>query len=112
MACGHDFTKYGDSCNHPKSCHHKVVKSRFFNDTCAECDPEVQRRRVKVKYQERHQELLQQYLAAKKVGDKDIMSQVEQRMLENTHLTRQKNFEIGLVRQDPDVQWREEHEHQ
>lgn len=113
MACGHNFTKHSNPCSLSDSPRHiPDVQFRFFNDTCAKCDPEVQRRRVKIKYEYRHQELLQQYMAAKKSGDKKIMEQVEEMMLENTQLTRQKNFEVGLVRRDPDVMWREESEYQ
>ncbi|KAH7145869.1 hypothetical protein B0J13DRAFT_329838 [Dactylonectria estremocensis] len=108
MACGHTFTGTSEQCSPSSSpCSTPDIQYRFLNDTCAKCDPEQRRRRVKLEYECRHAELMQLYLAAKKVGNKDAMTRLEHMMTENTHSTRQRNFEVGLVRRDPDVMWEE-----
>ncbi|KAH7165615.1 hypothetical protein EDB81DRAFT_259677 [Dactylonectria macrodidyma] len=108
MACGHTFTRTSEQCTPSSSpCNTPDVQCRFFNDTCAKCDPEQRRRRVKMEYEYRHAELMQLYLAAKKVGNRDTMIRLEYMMTENTLSTRQRNFEVGLVRRDPDVMWEE-----
>ncbi|KAH7017660.1 hypothetical protein EDB80DRAFT_773040 [Ilyonectria destructans] len=109
MACGHSFTRNAaqrSPCSSP--CSTSPVQHKYLNDTCAKCDPESRRRRVKLEYEYRHAELMQLYMAAKKAGDENTMARLEQLMAENTRVTRQKNFEVSLVSRDPDVVWRED----
>ncbi|KAM5348349.1 hypothetical protein ACJ41O_008173 [Fusarium nematophilum] len=105
MACGHTFTNYATSCTTP-SCSRPCtpdVKVQYLNDTCAACDPEARRRRVRQDYETRHAELMAQYMAAKRAGDGDGMARVEQLVMENARMTRERNFEVGLLRQEEDV---------
>ncbi|KAH6895324.1 hypothetical protein B0T10DRAFT_477653 [Thelonectria olida] len=105
MACGHSFvTTHTDACSHCSTpCSTPEMRYQFIYDTCAKCDPEARRRRVKQEYDFRHQELMKMYMAAKKTGDRDAMTYAEDMMMENTLMTREKNFEVGLVQSDPDV---------
>lgn len=109
MACGHSFTRNAaqrSPCSSP--CSTSSVQHKYLNDTCAKCDPESRRRRVKLEYEYRHAELMQLYMAAKKAGDENTMARLEQLIAENTRVTRQKNFEVSLVSRDPDVVWQED----
>ncbi|KAI5463169.1 hypothetical protein BGZ63DRAFT_462481 [Mariannaea sp. PMI_226] len=110
MACGHSFvTNHTDDCNHSSTpCSTPEMRYQFIYDTCAVCDPEALRRRVKQDYDYRHQELMNVYMEAKKLNNKVAMSRIEDLIMENTKMTRERNFEVGLVQRDPDVLFQSE----
>ncbi|KAJ3516776.1 hypothetical protein NM208_g14797 [Fusarium decemcellulare] len=108
MACGHTFTNYATTCYTPSDSPRPCtldVKIQYLNDTCAACDPEARRRRVRLDYETRHAELMAQYMMAKRLGDGDAMALVEQLVVENARTTMERNFEIGTPRTEEEVMW-------
>ncbi|KAM0420568.1 hypothetical protein ACHAPT_011614 [Fusarium lateritium] len=112
MACGHTFTNYATTCCCASSSSSSSsrpctpdVKVQYLDDTCAACDPEARRRRVRLDYETRHAELMALYMAAKRSGDGDAMARVEQLVMENARTTMERNFEISPPRRDEDVMW-------
>ncbi|KAI8686008.1 hypothetical protein FSOLCH5_005670 [Fusarium solani] len=107
MACGHTFTNYATTCctaSASRPCT-PDVKVQYLDDTCAACDPEARRRRVRLDYESRHAELMALYIAAKRSGDGDAMARVEQLVMENARTTMERNFEISPSRRDESVMW-------
>ncbi|KAF4977074.1 hypothetical protein FZEAL_6352 [Fusarium zealandicum] len=103
MACGHTFTNYTtDSGSRPCT---PNIKVQYLDDTCAACDPEARRRRVRLDYETRHAELITRYMTAKSMGDGDAMARVERLVMKNASITRERNFEIGTPGRDEDVMW-------
>ncbi|RSL58150.1 hypothetical protein CEP54_007961 [Fusarium duplospermum] len=109
MACGHTFTNYATTCCCTASASSRPctpdVKVQYLDDTCAACDPEARRRRVRLDYESRHAELMALYIAAKRTGDGDAMARVEQLVMENARTTMERNFEISPSRRDESVMW-------
>lgn len=87
------------------NCSSPEMRYQFIYDTCAKCDPEARRRLVRQEYDYRHQELFRRYLVAKEEGDGTAMRRLEGLMMENTLMTRERNFEVGQVRRDLDVRF-------
>lgn len=104
MACGHTFTNYSTTCCTARPCT-PDVKVQYLDDTCAACDPEARRRRVRLDYESRHAELMALYIAAKRSGDGDAMARVEELVMENARTTMERNFEISPSRRDESVMW-------
>lgn len=107
LACGHTFINHTARCSLSKSrfCT-PDTRHQYLDDTCADCDPEAQRRRVKNDYEARHAELMAQYIAAKRMGEGPAtMAKLERLAMENTNTARARNFEVGLLRREADVMW-------
>ncbi|KAF5027463.1 hypothetical protein F66182_424 [Fusarium sp. NRRL 66182] len=107
MACGHAFNNYATTCSTLPSSRSCVpsINTQHLNDTCAACDPAARRRRVRLDYESRHGELMARYITAKRTGDSRVMARVERLVLKNAMTTMERNFEIGIPRQEEDVLW-------
>jgi hypothetical protein len=109
MACGHKLQHTSSYCHNaaqPSSssnpsarttCANPEVTHRSsINDTCAECDPAVRRRILRMRYEEDRAVLMRVYMDAKKAGDQALMARVEEMMNQAVSEVRAGNFAVSV----------------
>lgn len=111
MACRHKLQHTSSHCQHapqpPSSssnpsarstCANPEVTHRSsINDTCAECDPAVRRRILRMRYEEDRAVLMRVYMDAKKAGDQVLMARVEEMMNQAVNEVRAGNFAVSVA---------------
>lgn len=104
LSCGHTFTKIKHHCSPSAqpSCKPTVLR-QYIHDTCADCDPGIQRRRLQQEYEQQHRKLVDAYMRARKRGDTDLMVQLQQVDVSCLQKMRLEMYQISLTRADPDV---------
>jgi hypothetical protein len=81
------------------------MKHRYINDTCARCDPAAKQKFLRATYEYEHNLLMDEYIAAKKIGNTAAMARLEEQMDRDVKDVRTANFRTmlpasGLARKD------------
>jgi hypothetical protein len=119
MACGHELWHYTHRCDaetRPRSqCGQQkqqqhldgTVRSRFIDDTCADCDPGVRRKMLRAAYEQERVRMVERYREARAAGDEELMARLEYQMTGAVDEMRRANFEVGrgLLWSDGHVKW-------
>lgn len=107
MACGHQLCHYTSRCPlEARATCKKDTQKRFINDTCADCNPQVRRKMLRASYEYNQSKLMEEYVKAKATGNKTRMASLEVQMTKDVCAVRAANYEIGLVRNNVDVDWK------
>lgn len=126
MACGHELWHYthhrcdaeartGSRCGQQgkqqqQQQHHSegTIRSRFIDDTCADCDPGVRRKMLRAVYEQERARMVERYRGARAAGDGELMGRLEHQMKVAVDGMRRANFDVGcglLGSDDGDVKW-------